>query len=587
MSTTTAKRPLELDPNSRLQFAQSKEQQQELERYSTEDAGSRKKQEVSGTSNAAATTNMTKKQLDIEAKNKRTAQNRAAQRAFRERKERKMKELEEKVNNLTKIQKQNEIESEFLRGQLITLVNELKKYRDPNPNESKVLEYLSQHNGNNKDFTFQFPETSNLNKKVTIPSPDGSFERQQQKKPSTSSISSNDDSSSSNLMQTINTPSMSTTTSVSSNQNQNLTGTTNNKTSLEWFDNMFNNDDLFNQQLLSLSNTANANKNTTTTATNTSLLQLDDPNLITNNFDVTDKFDEQVSDFCGKMNMACGTRYDPVPKSKSNTSTPQNNNSSLLSPPSNSKQIANQSNLFNLNTPPNLNITNTFDFNSPLDSPQQQNQAFGQLGMPNSPQFLSAFELPTENSIQKQPQQQQPMASKKSPTLPFINSSLAFPTDDIFNNTISNNNNNSNTNGPLFNESSSLLSDFIRNEDGNVSDSDNDADSDFDNDLINKNLINQEISNPVLAPAPTSVPASTAATAAPEDEDDDEFIVPSRDGGLLRCSEIWDRISAHPKYSDLDIDGLCSELMTKAKCSERGVVVNAEDVQLALTKHMS
>lgn len=71
------------------------------------------------------------------------------------------------------------------------------------------------------------------------------------------------------------------------------------------------------------------------------------------------------------------------------------------------------------------------------------------------------------------------------------------------------------------------------------------------------------------------------------DNDNDNDVVPSKEGSLLRCSEIWDRITTHPKYSDIDVDGLCSELMAKAKCSERGVVINAEDVQLALNKHMN
>lgn len=43
---------------------------------------------------------MGRKPIDTEPKSKRTAQNRAAQRAYRERKERKMKELEDKVRLL-------------------------------------------------------------------------------------------------------------------------------------------------------------------------------------------------------------------------------------------------------------------------------------------------------------------------------------------------------------------------------------------------------------------------------------------------------------------------------------------------------
>ena len=47
-----------------------------------------------------------------------------------------------------------------------------------------------------------------------------------------------------------------------------------------------------------------------------------------------------------------------------------------------------------------------------------------------------------------------------------------------------------------------------------------------------------------------------------------------------------DRISNHPRFvsGELDMDGLCSELRSKAKCSETGVVVAETDVQEVLTK---
>lgn len=51
---------------------------------------------------------------------------------------------------------------------------------------------------------------------------------------------------------------------------------------------------------------------------------------------------------------------------------------------------------------------------------------------------------------------------------------------------------------------------------------------------------------------------------------------------LLTCTAVWDRISSHPKFGDLDIDGLCAELRTKAKCSETGVVLTESDVNNVL-----
>jgi AP-1-like factor len=62
----------------------------------------------------------------------------------------------------------------------------------------------------------------------------------------------------------------------------------------------------------------------------------------------------------------------------------------------------------------------------------------------------------------------------------------------------------------------------------------------------------------------------------------DEDTVPAKTENMLGCTAIWDRISAHPKFSNLDIDGLCAELRTKAKCSETGVVISEPDVNKAI-----
>ncbi|KAG7759227.1 hypothetical protein KL911_000364 [Ogataea haglerorum] len=74
--------------------------------------------------------------------------------------------------------------------------------------------------------------------------------------------------------------------------------------------------------------------------------------------------------------------------------------------------------------------------------------------------------------------------------------------------------------------------------------------------------------------------------AAPDDNDKDEA-VPDTTKNLMKCSQIWERITTHPKFSELDIDGLCSELKMKAKCSEKGVVVDGSDVGEVLTRVMN
>ncbi|KAK6462262.1 Bzip transcription factor Pap1 bound To Dna, partial [Scheffersomyces coipomensis] len=66
-----------------------------------------------------------RKPIETEPKSKRTAQNRAAQRAYRERKERKMKDLEDKVKNLEDKNIKVTTEADFLKAQVEMLKKEL------------------------------------------------------------------------------------------------------------------------------------------------------------------------------------------------------------------------------------------------------------------------------------------------------------------------------------------------------------------------------------------------------------------------------------------------------------------------------
>ncbi|KAI5291898.1 DNA-binding transcription factor yap1 [Ascosphaera aggregata] len=70
-----------------------------------------------------------RKPLTTEPTSKRKAQNRAAQRAFRERKEKHLKDLESKVESLEKISKDSKNENSILRAQVARLQAELNEYR--------------------------------------------------------------------------------------------------------------------------------------------------------------------------------------------------------------------------------------------------------------------------------------------------------------------------------------------------------------------------------------------------------------------------------------------------------------------------
>ncbi|KAJ5133122.1 hypothetical protein N7448_001849 [Penicillium atrosanguineum] len=62
---------------------------------------------------------------------------------------------------------------------------------------------------------------------------------------------------------------------------------------------------------------------------------------------------------------------------------------------------------------------------------------------------------------------------------------------------------------------------------------------------------------------------------------DEDEVVPGEDKAqMLSCTKIWDRLQSMERFrnGEIDVDNLCSELRTKARCSEGGVVVNQSDV---------
>lgn len=57
---------------------------------------------------------------------------------------------------------------------------------------------------------------------------------------------------------------------------------------------------------------------------------------------------------------------------------------------------------------------------------------------------------------------------------------------------------------------------------------------------------------------------------------------------LIPCSQVWDHLSEHPKFDELDLDLLCEEMKKKAKCSGSGAVIEEhvlEDLVRRLTEH--
>lgn len=449
-----------------------------------------------------------RKPLATEPKNKRTAQNRAAQRAFRERKERKMKELEDKITNLENEKKSAHTESEFLRLQVQMLMNELAKHRGthdvsdldlpkvPSPVGNQLQkEHLSSAESNAPSSIFSDHGSTRTNSSTLDdfntkpPQQPFSFEFPWSRKNSTTSARSNQSIGGGVVGGGVQSANSTTAPGLASDSS-----TTSSAESSPF--ELYNTDD---QRDLPLFNKVKQ--------------QTKDQE----SFKFNEHFDEGISDFCKDLNKACGTKDCPDPrkiKKDSNTSTPNSN--ATDTPHTYNDTSVNEDPLSFLNDGYGENF-NTFDPTLAFASENNFDDLFNE-GNNFTQQNDPLSSLTTEESIYD----------------PF----------GIFNQAKS----------PIVEKHTPAV---VQKE--NISTKENKTPS------SNVPTINQELGIEVY---------------------NDVDVVPSRDGKMLKCTEIWDRITAHPKYSEIDIDGLCSELRSKAKCSDKGVVIDFADVNNVITANI-
>lgn len=80
-----------------------------------------------------------------------------------------------------------------------------------------------------------------------------------------------------------------------------------------------------------------------------------------------------------------------------------------------------------------------------------------------------------------------------------------------------------------------------------------------------------------LATVPNPVfSASSLDSTAQED------VVPASTQKYIPCTEVWDRICSQPRFGEIDIQGMCTELRAKAKCSDTGVVLPERELERLL-----
>ncbi|KAI4202438.1 MAG: hypothetical protein LQ346_001996 [Caloplaca aetnensis] len=109
----------------------------------------------------------------------------------------------------------------------------------------------------------------------------------------------------------------------------------------------------------------------------------------------------------------------------------------------------------------------------------------------------------------------------------------------------------------------------------------------FDNDFFNEAFLNQDFSTPFNAPERATPPPKTDLLQQVEAQQDSggNEVVPGEDPKqFLSCDKLWDRVQQSEKAQtgEIDMDNLCSQLKSKAKCSGSGAVIEQKDVDAIL-----
>lgn len=415
-------------------------------------------------------TKVGRKPIETEPKSKRTAQNRAAQRAYRERKERKMKDLEDKVALLEDDRIKAVTELDLLKAQVDLLKRELSRYRG-NADFSDLP--LTQPQPQVKQeqapqVAVEFPWLSKNLDKLDLP----------------------DDSLSSQLPDLVSGSSSCDTSPLNDN--------------------------------VLVSPELNSSDNLNPLASYVS------PH---NQFSAAPLFEEQLDPFCSTLSEGvCGTKEKPVPKYRREVAP---------APPLSDEVL------------PQWNMVSPFHS---LFSPGDNVDLFLNGNVTN-------LSLP---------------ATSDADPLSFLNDNN-FDVNLAFGNAV---------NDVVEGGKSAPLADPLAGltTEESAYDQFTEVNTDFNfNEFVKSSLPSESSTsrNSVSGGAKSSV-TSFDSPSIPEEEESKE-VVPAPEK-TLRCLEVWDRITSHPRYTDIDIDGLCNELKTKAKCLEKGVVLNANDVNSLLER---
>ncbi len=422
---------------------------------------------------------------NLDNESKRKAQNRAAQRAFRERKEHRLQDLEDKVKELEDEKSIAHSENEFLRLQVERLKEMLDKLTKQSPQSPTSLSDLKPPSSK-FGFDFQFNKntfnTNRDNNQIKADSPLPTLIRHVTPKPSPSSVF--------------------TSPHVVSPPDH--------------------------DHDVEMPQTSPANFGARSS--------------------IPETFDETVEEFCLKMSEACGTKDCPVPKRIIN----RNFEGSNIIPES--PAMHSVASPFSTYTTSSVN-SQSVKFESDLLSPPLFDNMDGTeldyIFQDDAIDSNFVFNWDEQNRNQQMQQQQS-----------NINANIIDP--NSLNATTKRNSYDAlfgdNSLYPAPYSSQSFISPGSQ--------------------LNNSNIIPHTKLQPDLLPT-TSIPGPKQSFSLDIGLNNSEVVPAQRK--LLPCSEIWERISSHSKYTELDIEGLCNELKAKAKCSDKGVVVEENVVDSILS----
>ena len=582
-----------------------------------------------------------RKKIDTEAKNRRTAQNRAAQRAFRERKEQKLKSLENKISTLEKINEQSEYETVLLKNHLADLIHEITKFRPKSEKDLQIVDLLTRNNVIKEELKLKnLKEDENIanldnpkgNTAVTTPitkiesevsmvknevkyTPDNSNSPM-----SINSNSNNNDPNEGITEQSLFAAAAAADIAAAMGNNNygnisydapaTMAPATNNSppymTNNGVIQNNYNN-----QELLAVQNSSNSSPNDGINPNNNKNMGSSDGSGSGSNMDIIDDLFNAAYSFDHSNQFGSNNNNNDISLSASSIS--QSDINSEYNMTNHFPHISNDTNMFSMygnnnsntngsektsafgQTIPHFalnNLTNTWNnnnnFNTTITDPipstgsseiDADDLGAIQYAFDVKPAIQDKITIPKGININSSNENM-----NGTPYMSFLNNSLAFP--DMDGNVTFKDSRQQVTTSDC---SSAKPNCGCSHDNANVNKMV--SDKPIKCELLTRHIINDESVRSILKDKNfIATGTSTTASACAADCDGkscNKVTLPYHNcGSTMKCADIWRHITTLPKYSDLDIDNLCDELMTKINYSEDGITIKPRDFQTALKKQV-